>query len=89
MFSHPLRGVYLLCKSRYVSSGSSADFFLTPTFSKLASGRTLLVRRSAYTRQYRFRAPMMQLAARLLEGLNSLGRGWLYFFYYYYCYRRS
>ena len=79
MFSHPLRGVYLLCKSRYVSSGSSADFFWTPTFSKLASGRTLLVRRSAYTTQYRFRAPMMQLAARLLEGLNSLGRGWLYF----------
>ena len=31
--------------------------------------------------QYRFRAPMMRLA-RLLEGLNSLERGWFYFIFF-------
>ena len=78
--------ILLRACSSYVSRGMFPlqgllqIFFWTPTFSKLASGRTLLVRRPAYTTQYRFRAPMMQLAARLLEGLNSLGRGWLYFF---------
>ena len=61
-----------------VLTSSSADFVWTPTFSKLASGRTLLAWRPVYITQYRFRAPMMRLA-RLLEGLNSLGRGWFYF----------
>ena len=80
-FSH----ILLRACSSYVSSGMFPLRLLQifvghQPFSKLASGRTRLVRRSAYTTQYRFRAPMMQLAARLLEGLNSIGRGWLYFF---------
>ena len=57
--SHPLKGLQLLCRSRYVHTVCFlwvfSRFYLDTNLFHIASGRTLLVRRPAYTTQYRFR----------------------------------